>query len=79
MIKEATYHEVHCDHCGEQLEMDGITAWSTIEDAKDALNYAGWQEMQSGKVFCESCLDHEYLFKTTLTITKDKSSCRQNH
>lgn len=57
MIKEATYYEVHCDHCGERLEIDGMTAWESIEDAEDALDYAGWQKMESEHVYCDSCLD----------------------
>ena len=57
MIKEATYYEVHCDHCGERLEIDGMTAWESIEDAEDALYYAGWQKMESERVCCDSCLD----------------------
>ena len=57
MIKEATYYEVPCDHCGERLEIDGMTAWESIEDAEDALDYAGWQKMESEHVYCDSCLD----------------------
>lgn len=57
MIKETTYNEVYCDFCGERLDIDGVTAWETAEDAKDALDYAGWQEMESGRVYCDSCLE----------------------
>ncbi|MCM1076279.1 MAG: hypothetical protein NC411_02840 [Bacteroides sp.] len=59
MIKEATYYEVFCDHCGERLSIDGTTAWESQEDAEEALNYAGWQMMQDEKVYCESCLDSD--------------------
>lgn len=57
MIKEATYYEVICDKCGERLCLDDITAWESEEDAKDALDYVGWQEMESGRVYCVACLD----------------------
>ena len=58
MIKETTYYEVICDACGERLDVDGMTAWETAEDAADALDYAGWQEMESEYVYCDQCLDH---------------------
>lgn len=57
MIKETTYYEVICDKCGERLCLDNITAWESEEDAKDALDYVGWQEMESGRVYCGACLD----------------------
>lgn len=57
MIKETTYYEVICDKCGERLSIDSITAWESEEEAEDALNYAGWQEMESGRVYCDACLD----------------------
>lgn len=57
MIKEATYYEVICDKCGERLDIDGMTAWQSEDEAEDALNYAGWQEMESGRVYCDNCLD----------------------
>lgn len=56
MIKEATYYEVICDKCGERMCLDGITAWESEEDAKEALDYVGWQEMESGRVYCDACL-----------------------
>lgn len=59
MIKETTYYEVICDQCSERLDLDGTTAWESEEDAKEALDYAGWQEMQDGKVYCESCADSD--------------------
>lgn len=57
MIQETTYYEVHCDLCGERLDIDGVTAWDSIEDAEDALDYAGWQNMESERVYCDSCLE----------------------
>ena len=57
MIKEVTYYEVICDKRGERLCLDEVTAWQSEEDAKDALDYAGWQEMESGRVYCDDCLD----------------------
>ena len=57
MIQETTYYVVHCDHCGERLNIDGMTAWESIEEAKEALDYAGWQEMESEHVYCDSCLE----------------------
>lgn len=57
MIKEATYYEVHCDKCGERLDIDGMTAWETADDASDAIDYANWQEMESGRVYCAGCID----------------------
>lgn len=62
MIQPKTYYEVVCDHCGELLTLDDITAWQTEEDAKDAMNCCGWQEMQSGKIFCDICFGQESLF-----------------
>lgn len=58
MIKETTYYEVICDKCGERLCIDTTTAWESEEEAEDALNYAGWQEMESGRVYCDDCLDN---------------------
>lgn len=58
MITETTYYEVICDHCKERLNIDGVTAWESFEDAQDALDYAGWQEMQDDVVYCDGCLEH---------------------
>lgn len=57
MIKEATYYEVICDHCGERLDLDGVTAWESYEDAEDAMEYAGWEKMESERCYCDACLD----------------------
>nr|DAL02875.1 MAG TPA: hypothetical protein [Caudoviricetes sp.] len=57
MIKPTSYYEVICDHCGERLDVDGVTAWETEDDAVDAANYAGWQQMESERVYCDNCLD----------------------
>lgn len=57
MIKEATYYEVVCDHCGEKLSIEGVCAWETEEEALEAANYAGWQEKQDDTIICDSCLE----------------------
>lgn len=57
MIKETTYYEVICDKCGERLEIDGVTAWESAEDAEDAMNYADWQETDTERVYCSACLE----------------------
>lgn len=57
MIKETTYYEVVCDKCGERLEIDGVTAWQSEEEAEDALNYADWQETDTERVYCNACLE----------------------
>ncbi len=57
MIREETYYEVHCDQCGERLDLDGVTAWESFEDAEDALNYAGWQKTDCDRVYCDGCVD----------------------
>lgn len=30
---------------------------SLKKTAKEALDYVGWQEMESGRVYCDDCLD----------------------
>ncbi len=60
MIQPTTCYEVTCDHCGEYLELDGITAWSSIFDAVDAINYCGWRYRDEELcVYCPNC--EEYL------------------
>lgn len=56
MITPATYFEVHCDRCNCRLEIDGMTAWGTEDDADDALHTFGWERLPSGRVICDSCL-----------------------
>lgn len=59
MIQPTTYYEVKCDHCSERLELDSITAWESIDDAIDALNYCGWEHMDdTERVYCNQCVDH---------------------
>lgn len=58
MIQPATYYEVTCDHCGERLEYDGITAWVSIYDAIDALNFCDWRYMdEDQRVCCPDCYE----------------------
>lgn len=56
MITKTTYFEVHCDRCSRRLEIDGMTAWGTENDAYDALHTFGWERLPSGRVICDSCL-----------------------
>lgn len=57
MIKEVSYFEVHCDKCGCSLELDGITAWCDEDEAQDAMNYAGWEQHESERVYCDACIE----------------------
>ena len=58
MVQPTTYYEVTCDHCGERLELDGVTAWESIDDAIDALNYCSWEHMDdTERVYCNQCID----------------------
>lgn len=58
MITGTTYYEVICDACGERLEIDGVAAWESVDEAREAIDYAGWVEMESGRVYCDACIDY---------------------
>ncbi len=54
MITPKTYYEATCDKCGARLEIDGICAWQTRDEAKDAILTFGWIS-GGGKVICDEC------------------------
>lgn len=46
---------VFCDDCEELLEVRGMHAWQSEDEATEAAEGAGWKVHEDGDVFCRSC------------------------
>lgn len=55
MIESKNYYEVICDYCGEHLDLEGVTAWPTENEAIEVAYYCNWEETFEKKMKCDSC------------------------